>query len=166
MVEAIPAIVTPKAIKIFEEHGVLTAGECHSRAEISYEDYTKKIDIEARTMIDMGLKQIKPAVIKYTKEIADAVASLKAVGADASVEEELLKELTTELNNLSNCIIKLKEALASASAVEDIEAQAVAYKDNVFTAMAQLREPADKLEMMVDETIWPFPTYGQLLFNI
>ena len=166
MVEAIPAIVTPKAIKLFEEHGVLTPAECHSRAEISYEDYTKKIDIEARTMLDMGLKQIKPAVIKYIKEIADAISSLKAIGADAAVEEELLTGLTTELTNLSNCIVKLKEALASAAAIEDIEAQATAYKDKVFTAMAQLREPADKLEMMVDETIWPFPTYGQLLFNI
>lgn len=166
MVEAIPSLVTPESIRLFEEHGVLTAAECHSRAEISYEDYTKKIDIEARTMIDMGLKQIKPAVIKYTKEIADAVASLKTVGADASVEEELLAGLTTELSKLNKGIMQLKEALAGAAAISDIEAQATAYKDHVFAAMVQLREPADRLEMMVDEIVWPFPTYGELLFNI
>ncbi|MGL4790223.1 MAG: glutamine synthetase III [Anaerotignaceae bacterium] len=166
MVDAIPALVTEKTIKLFEEHGVLTETECHSRAEISYEDYAKKIDIEARTMIDMALKQIKPAVIKYAKEIADAVASLKAVNADAAVEEEMLTAITSNLNTLSKAIVTLKAELIAAEAIENVEEQAICYKDKVFAAMEALRVPADELEMIVAENVWPIPTYGELLFKI
>ena len=77
MVDAIPALVTDKAVKLFEEFGVFTRAELESRAEIEYETYAKAINIEARTMIDMASKQIIPAVIKYTTQLAKSISAVK-----------------------------------------------------------------------------------------
>ncbi len=94
MVEAIPAITTDKAVELFERFSVFTKAELESRAEIQYEAYAKAINIEARTMIDVASKQIIPAVIKYTKTLADTVNAVKAAGVDASVQTETLKEVS------------------------------------------------------------------------
>ena len=94
MVEAIPALTTDKAINMFEKFKVFTKAELESRAEIKFESYAKAINIEARTMIDMASKQIIPAIIKYTKELADTVVAVKEAGADASVQAELLTEVS------------------------------------------------------------------------
>jgi len=166
VVDAVSALTSEKTIAMYERHGVLTATECHARAEVTYEDYAKKIDIEAKTAIDMASKEIIPAVIAYAKKVADSVASLKAVGADASVEEELLTNITANLKETSDALKNLKVAVAKGDAIEDVAEKAFFFKDVVFPAMNAVREPADKLEMLVDEKDWPFPTYGELLFNI
>ena len=143
MVEAIPALTTDKAINLFEKYKVFTKAELESRAEIKYENYSKAINIEARTMIDMATKQIIPAVIKYTKELADTINAVKAAGAGVSVQSELLTEI-------------------SALLVE----QARYYHFTVVQAMAALRSPVDKLEMIVDKEAWPMPSYGDLMFEV
>jgi len=166
MVDAIPYYTMPKTIKMFEEHKVLTKVEVESRAEIKYEDYINKMTIEAGTMVDMIAKQIKPAVIDYAGNVASSIAAIEAVGADASVEKELLSDLTVNLAALEKGFKDIKATLAKAQAVDDLKDKANAFKDNVVEAMKKARISADELEMLVDEEYWPFPTYGELLFSV
>ena len=168
-VASIPALITPESVRIFEKHHVLNSIELHSRAEITYESYIKVINIEARTMIDMTKKQIVPAVVKYTSSLAKSINSVKEAvpGADVSVQTELLVAVSAKLTELDAALKKLEKENAAAAAVsEGVEKQAEFYRDHVFTAMAELRVPADALEMMVDQDVWPFPTYGDILFNV
>ena len=168
-VASIPALITPESIRIFEKHHVLNSVELHSRAEITYESYIKVINIEARTMIDMTKKQIVPAVVKYTSSLAKSINSVKEAvpGADVSVQTELLVAVSARLAELDAALKKLEKENAAAAAVSGgVEKQAEYYRDHVFTAMSGLRVPADALEMMVDQDVWPFPTYGDLLFNV
>ena len=166
MIEAADTITTDKAVKLFEKFGIFTKVELESREEIIYETYAKSINIEALTMIDMAGKQIIPAVIKYTKELADTANSVKAAGADASMQVELLKTVSEKLAAMQAALTKLKKLEAEASAMDDVKAQAFFYKDTVREAMDELRRPADELEMIVDKDIWPLPTYGELMFEI
>ena len=166
MVDALECLTEENTIALFEKHKVLTRVELTSRQEVGYETYAKAINIEARTMIDMAKKQIVPAVIKYTTTVAQSVAAVKAVGADASVQEKSLAEISANLVALNEALSKLEDATNKAAAIEDPKAQAIAYRDEVFTAMTDLRTPADALEMLVDKDVWPFPTYADLLFNV
>ena len=159
MVEAIPAMVTDTAVDLFERFGVFTKAELESRAEIQYETYAKAINIEARTMIDMASKQFMPAFIKYTKTLADTVNAVTAAGADASVQKEVLNEVTALMG-------ETKKALDEAAAKEEGAVQANFYHSDVFPAMEALRAPVDKLEMIVDKEAWPMPSYGDLIFEV
>ena len=165
-VDATSVLADPEVIKLFEKHGVFSAVELAAREEVGYENYSKAINIEARTMIDMVKKEIIPAVMEYTTTVAKSVAAVKAVGADASVQEKVLKEITTELSKLDASVVKLEAATDASVKIEDPKAQAIAYRDDVFAQFAEVREPADKLETLVDEKAWPFPTYAELLFNV
>ena len=166
MIEAASTITTDKAVKLFERFGIFTKVELESREEIIYETYAKTINIEALAMIDMAGKQIIPAVVKYSKALADTVNTVKAAGADTSVQAELLGEVSENLAAMQTALAKLKKVEAEASTIEDVKAQAFFYKDTVKAAMDELRAPADKLEMIVDKEIWPIPTYGELMFEI
>jgi glutamine synthetase len=137
-----------------------------SREEIIYETYAKTINIEALTMIDMAGKQIIPAVVKYTKTLADTVNAVKAAGGDASVQTDLLKSVSKKLAAMQKALTKLEKAEEKGSAMEDVKAQAFFYKDTIKAAMEELRAPADELEMIVDKEIWPIPTYGELMFEV
>ena len=163
MVEAIPALTTDKAINMFEKFKVFTKAELESRAEIKFESYAKAINIEARTMIDMASKQIIPAIIKYTKELADTVVAVKEAGADASVQAELLTEVSGLLAESKKALEALKVVTA---AMEEGEDQARFYHSDVVPAMEALRAPVDKLEMIVDKEAWPMPSYGDLIFEV
>ena len=165
-VDATSVLADPEVIKLFEKHGVFSAIELAAREEVGYENYSKAINIEARTMIDMVKKEIIPAVMEYTTTVAKSVAAVKAVGADASVQEKVLKEITTELSKLDASVVKLEAATDASVKIEDPKAQAIAYRDDVFAQFVEVREPADKLETLVDEKAWPFPTYAELLFNV
>jgi len=156
MVEAIPALTTEKAVSMFEKFKVFTKAELESRAEIKFESYAKAINIEARTMIDMASKQIIPAIIKYTKDLADTVVAVKEAGADASVQAELLTEV-------SGLLAETKKALEALKVVAD---QARFYHFDVVPAMEALRTPVDTLEMIVDKEAWPMPSYGDLIFEV
>ena len=166
MVEAIPALTTDKAINMFEQFKVFTKAELESRAEIKFESYAKAINIEARTMIDMASKQIIPAIIKYTKELADTVVAVKEAGADASVQAELLTEVSGLLAESKKALEALKVVTDQAAAMEEGEDQARFYHFDVVPAMEALRAPVDKLEMIVDKEAWPMPSYGDLIFEV
>ena len=166
MVEAIPAITTDKAVKLFERFSVFTKAELESRAEIQYEAYAKAINIEARTMIDMASKQFLPAFIKYTKTLADTVNAVKAAGVDASVQTETLKEVSALMAETKAALDNLVKTTAEAAAKEEGEVQATYYHTEVVPAMDALRAPVDKLEMIVDKEAWPMPSYGDLIFEV
>ena len=166
MVEAIPALTTEKAVSMFEKFKVFTKAELESRAEIKFESYAKAINIEARTMIDMASKQIIPAIIKYTKDLADTVVAVKEAGADASVQAELLTEVSGLLAETKKALEALKVVADQAAAMEEGEDQARFYHFDVVPAMEALRTPADTLEMIVDKEAWPMPSYGDLIFEV
>ena len=166
MVDAIPALVQPKAINLFETFGVFTEAELRSRAEIKYEAYIKAINIEAKAMIDIAGKQIIPAVISYTTALANSVVAVTNAGANASTQKELLGKVTSYLNEMSAALDKLKSVTAKASAISDVTNKAIFFRDEVTVAMTALRTPADALEMIVDKKYWPFPSYGDLIFEV
>ncbi|MCR5516170.1 MAG: glutamine synthetase III [Lachnospira sp.] len=166
MVDAVSALTTDKAVKLFEEFGVFTKTELESRSEIKYEAYSKAINIEAKTMLDMAAKQIVPAVVSYSTEVANSALAVAEVGCDNSVQKELLTDITTELKAVKEAQAKLSEAVCKAAMIESAKEQAVFYRDVVKTAMDELRKPADKLEMLVDEEYWPFPQYEDLIFEV
>ncbi|SEF93000.1 glutamine synthetase III [Lachnospira multipara] len=166
MVDAVSALTTDKAVKLFEEFGVFTKTELESRSEIKYEAYSKAINIEAKTMLDMAAKQIVPAVVSYSTEVANSALAVAEVGCDNSVQKELLADITTELKAVKEAQAKLSEAVCKAAKVTGAKEQAVFYRDVVKTAMDELRKPADKLEMLVDEEYWPFPQYEDLIFEV
>ena len=166
MVEAIPALTTDKAVKMFEKFKVFTRAELESRAEIKYENYAKAINIEARTMIDMASKQFIPVVIRYTKSLADTVIAVKTAGADASVQAETLEEVTKLLIEAKEANVKLSKLVDEAAMMAEGEKQARFYHFDVVPAMEALRLPVDKLEMIVDKEAWPMPSYGDLIFEV
>ncbi|MDO5392575.1 MAG: glutamine synthetase III [Eubacteriales bacterium] len=167
MVEAIPALVTDKAVNMFEEFGVFTRAELESRVEVKYEAYAKAINIEAKAMIDIARKQIIPAVIKYATSLAASITAIKAAGLDeVEVQTELLKETNALLKETKDALAALEKVEDEAVSMEEGEAQARFYHFSVTPAMEALRAPVDKLEMIVDKEMWPMPSYGDLLFEV
>lgn len=166
MVEAIPALVTEKSVAMFEKFGVFTRLELESRAEIKFESYAKAINIEARTMIDMASKQLIPAVVKYTKTLADTVIAVREAGADVTVQSETLAEVSVYLKESKAALEELKRVTETAAEMEMGEEQARYYRFTVCPAMNALRKPIDELEMIVDKEAWPMPSYGDLIFEV
>ncbi|ADH61039.1 glutamine synthetase catalytic region [Thermoanaerobacter mathranii subsp. mathranii str. A3] len=168
-VEAIPALIKEKNIKVMEKHGVLSKVELESRYEISLENYIKTINIEALTMLDIAKRQILPAVITFATKIAESINSVKATGlnADISAQTELLEEVSTLMSEFKKNISELENAVNEASNMNgDSYSKACYYRDVVFAKMGILREIGDKLETIVDAELWPLPTYADMLFNI
>ena len=168
MVEAIQAYTAPDSIKLFEKFGVFTKAELESRVEIEYETYAKTINIEAKAMIDIAGKQLIPAVIKYTTMLANSLSAVNNAcpEADTSVQKELLLETSALLSEAKVALSKLTDATETAQKMEQGQAQAEYYRDEVTTAMEALRAPIDQLEMIVDKELWPMPSYGDLLFEV
>ena len=166
MIEAAGTLTTDKAVRLFEKFHIFTKVELESREEIIYETYAKTINIEALAMIDMAGKQIIPAVVKYSRSLADTVNAVKEAGADPAVQAELLQKVNTGLAAMQAALRRLEAVEKEASAMTDAKTQAFFYKDTVKAAMEELRAPADELEMIVDKKIWPIPTYGELMFEI
>ena len=167
MVDAIPALTTPKAVKLFEEFHVFTKTELESRAEIQYEIYAKAINIEAKTMIDIATKQIIPAVIKYTTVLAGSINAVKAAGPiDVSVQMDLLEKCTALLKDTNSAMNRLSKVVAKVPEIPEGRERAVYCKDEVCKAMTELRTPVDELEMLVDKEMWPMLSYGDLIFEV
>lgn len=167
MVDAIPALNTEKAVALFEKFGVFTKAELDSRVEIEYETYAKEINIEAKAMIDIAGKQIIPAVIKYTTQLADSINAVKAASsADISTQTGLLVQTSDLLTEASKALTELTRITDEGAAMEEGREQAVFYRDKVKAAMDALRTPVDKLEMIVDKELWPMPSYGDLIFEV
>ncbi|MDE5699746.1 MAG: glutamine synthetase III [Lachnospiraceae bacterium] len=166
MIEAASTITTDKAVALFEKFGIFTRVELESREEIIYETYAKTINIEALTMIDMAGKDIIPAVASYAGDLANCVIAIKEAGVGAEAQMEMLMEVDALLAEAKKALNTLKAVEAGASKIADAKELAFYYKDTVKAAMDALRAPIDKLEMIVDSTIWPIPTYGDLMFEV
>ena len=168
MVDAVPELIKPETVAMFERMHVLSKVELESRVEINYENYAKVINIEAKTMIDMAGKKFIPAIIKYNTSLAQSINSVKAAcpSADISVQSELLTKCSTKLAEAQSALASLKEVTAQAAEKEEGKEQAEFFKDVVKPAMDALRAPIDELEMVVDKEFWPVPTYGDLLFEV
>ena len=167
LVDAVSAFTNEDNIAMFEKFAVLSKAEMESRAEIYYENYAKQINIEAKTMLDMAKKQIVPAVMEYSADMAKGVNDLKAVGVDTSVQEGILNDIATELKAMTAAVAKLEKLDEKAIDLEDdMEKAARCFHDEVFATMEEVRTPADKLEALVDKKYWPFPQYEDLLFYV
>ena len=166
MVEAVETLTTDKAVKLFEKFGIFTRAELESREEILYETYAKTINIEALTMIDMASKQILPAVIRYTRTLADTVIAVREAGAEPQVQSDLLKETGRLLAEAKKALEALKAADEEAAAMPEGKEQAFFYKDVVRKAMEELRTPVDALETIVDKDVWPLPSYADMMFEV
>ncbi|HHY81656.1 MAG TPA: glutamine synthetase type III [Clostridiales bacterium] len=166
-IDAIPVLIKEKNVNALEKHGVLSRTEVYSRYEICLENYIKTIRIEALTMVEMASRQILPASLAYVRKVADTVASLNAAGADSSFVKEELDKLVSLTSGLKASIDKLSAKIEEVDMHEgDSLAHARAYKDAIIPLMNELRSVADKLETMVDASLWPIPTYGDLLFGV
>lgn len=165
-VEALKYMATPEAAKLFEKYKVLTKGELHSRYEIYLEQYAKHINIEALASIDMVKKQYIPAIIGYTEELAQTINKLKSAGASAVVQKELLGQISELLESANENLNKLEGALKKAQAIHHAPEKAEAYRDKVFTAQAELRKDIDALECMIPSSVWPVPSYADMLFKL
>ncbi|MCI5700461.1 MAG: glutamine synthetase III [Lachnospiraceae bacterium] len=166
MVEAIPALTTEKSVKLFTDFNVFTEAELKARAEIQFEAYAKAINIEAKTMIQMASKQLIPAIIKYATSLADSVNTVKAAGANASVQAGLLEKVSDLLVQSQKALDNLTAITNEAASQDEGQKQAVFYHDVVVPAMNELRAPIDELEMIVDKEVWPYPSYADLLFEV
>lgn len=168
MVSSIPSLTTPKAVELFERFGVFTRTELESRSEIMYETYAKVTSIEARTMIHMASKHYIPAVVRYTTRLADSICKVRAACPMASVEvqTELLQETSALLTEAKRALRALEDGMARCGDFECIGELANFCHDVLTPAMAALRTPIDRLELLVDKDIWPVPTYGDLMFEV
>jgi glutamine synthetase len=165
-VDALKAFISEKAFKLFEKYEVLSHKELHSRYEIYVEHYSKQINIEALTAIDMTKKQFIPAATEYATFLADSVASFNALSMPAPVQEDLLKKTAALLSSAYKNLVKIEAATAKAQATSDVVKQAETYRDKVVTSMRALRADVDGLEMVVPRDMWPVPTYVELLFKL
>lgn len=165
-IEATKALIAAKNIAVMEKFNVLSKVEMESRYEVAIENYSKIVNIEALTEIEIAKREILPAVIKFETKLAASINNVKAAAAsaDVSVQTELLNNVSKLAASLSKNIAILEDETDKATKIEDAYDQGFAYRFKVFEQMGTLREDADKLETMVDKNIWPFPTYSELLF--
>jgi glutamine synthetase len=166
-VETMPELIDPANVAVLEKHGVLSSVESHSRYEIMAENYIKIVNIEALTMIEMAGRRILPASMKALKETADTVSSLKAAGFPNSAVDEVFQEISVSVKDLKTSLDCLNATVVSAESVHGTALEHATYfRDQVIPCMQELRIAADKLESIVDASIWPFPTYADLLFRV
>ena len=166
MIEAAPALTTDKSISLFEKFGIFTKTELQTREEVVYETYAKTIHVEAVTMAEMASNQIIPACVKYATELAASVRELSGVGVDASTEKILLSDVTCRIEDMKKALDKLCADVERSADIAGERDKAFFYKDTIIPDMASLRKPADELELIVDKNLWPFPTYGELMFEV
>ena len=165
---ALPALIDPKNIALMEEFGVLTKVEMHSRYEVEMEHYSKIINIEALTMLEMARKQLLPAINAYMSEVANTAASKLAVSEAISVRSETktLTRLSTDADAMSDAIDALQAAVDTAEAMTDESAKAVSFHDDVLPKMDALRAAADDAETICGEDYWPLPSYSKMLYYV
>ena len=168
IVDAVPALLTPKAEALFTKFGIYTKAELEARAEIMYETYDKVLKIEAKTMTHMAGKHYVPAAITYTTRLAESITAVTAAcpQADLTVQRELLEKVSLRLTAATKALNSLTELVEQVDAMEDVKEMALAYHDQIVPAMAALRKPVDEMELLVDKSIWPVPTYGDLMFEV
>ena len=165
---ALPALIEPKNIALMEDFGVLTKVEMESRYEVEMEHYSKIINIEALTMLEMARKQLLPAVNSYMSELANTAASKLAVSENISVRSETktLTKLSADADAMSDAVDTLQDAVDASKALPTEAEKAVAFHDNVLPAMDALRAAADDAETICGEDYWPLPSYSKMLYYV
>ena len=165
---ALPALIEPKNIALMEDFGVLTKVEMESRYEVEMEHYSKIINIEALTMLEMARKQLLPAVNAYMSEVANTAASKLAVSENLSVRSETkaLTRLSADADAMSDAVDELQAAVDAAKALSDESVKAVAFHDDVLPKMDALRAAADDAETICGEDYWPLPSYSKMLYYV
>jgi glutamine synthetase len=168
MVEAIPMLVSDKAISLFEKHKVYSKSELASRRDVLYDSYSKAINIEAKTMIMMVSVQYIPAVIKYTKLLAESINSVREAlpESDISVQKGLLMESSKLLSEAQTALQSLRILVQEAGTKIILSERAEFFYHKVKPVMAELRKPIDALECIIDKDLWPVPSYGELLYEL
>ena len=167
-VDAIECLTYTDTINMFERQGVLSKAELEARAEISYELYSKTINIEARTMIEMASRKFIPAAVKHAKLIADTINAVTAAldETEADNTREMLGECLELLGDARRALKRLNDNVNTAARISDEQEKAHYFRDYVVRAMRDLREPIDSLELLVDAELWPVPTYGEMIFEV
>ncbi|AYF41176.1 glutamine synthetase III [Ethanoligenens harbinense] len=163
---AIKALLDEKNRNVLEKHGVLVGKEIDARYEILLENYAKIINIEALTLVDITFRQLVPAAFKYAKTLSDSIASFKAAGVDVSGNTAYLEKVLGLSKSIVAKAEALKAAAEAAGALETNFDSALAYRENVLSAMNDLRSDIDTLEPIVPADIWPVPVYTDLLFRV
>ena len=167
-VDAIPCLTEEKAVRVFEKFGVMNETELCSREEILYEAYSKTINIEAKTMIDMASKLYIPSVIGYITQVAESINAVKAAvpAANVSVQEKILLQASDLLAEAESEMEMLRKKVEKAAKTAGTEQLARCFRDEVYPQMAKLRAPIDALERIVDKEYWPVPQYQDLMFEV
>lgn len=163
-VDSILTICEPENLKLFNKHNVLNKAELHARMEILLENYSKTLNIEAKTMLNIGRRQILPAAIAYVGKIAGTIDDLDDAGIKPTVQKKLAGKINDLIAQLSENLDVLETTTAKAKEIEKSDKKALAFKDRVVPAMRDVRAAADELETLVDAELWPLPTYVQMLF--
>ena len=164
--EATCILTDEKNVKLFETHKVFTYTEIVSRQQIMFQNYSRIVNIEALTLIDMAKKDIYPAINSYVTKIANAVMSKKSIGVDASEDVELIKRLSLLSGKIYSNTEKLEKLTTQAKAIKDAKEQAFFYLDKVLSLMKEIRSFIDEAEKNTSSSDWPFPTYSELLFSV
>ena len=165
-VDAHKAFTTQKSKDVFAKYGVLSNEELHSRYEIYIEQYAKCINIEAMTALKMLKTLYIPVIIGFTDSLAGTVAKVKAAGSSSDVQSGLLKMVTTLLESIVTKTMKLETNTVKAQETNDTVKKAETYRDNVFTALAEVRKDVDAAEKIMPAGLWPVPTYADMLFKL
>ena len=166
-VESIKSLTDPHTIEIMKRNGIFSKTELESFSEIYYDNYSKYINIEALTMIDMVSKKYIPCVVKYMNNLAETIKKKKKASSSAntSVIEKLLDDTSKLLLKAKLSLENLKEKIGIAKSKPRGSEKALYYRKEIFPLMAELRKPIDELELLVDSNLWPVPSYGELLFK-
>ena len=166
--QALGYFLREENIRLFSRHHVFSATEMRSRYEILMENYNKVINIEATCMCTMVKKTLMPAVIEYSRTLAETALAKRQLSQaiDTSVEETLVAKISSCIAKLSERLTALSAAIAESEAMTDVTQQGLFSRNTVFAAMEQLRAVADELELIVAKKYWPFPTYGDILYSV
>ena len=168
-VDAALVLTRESTVELYEKHKVLNRTELESRYEINLEQYSKQINIEALTMIDMAKHQIIPSAVKYSTQLAQSINAIKTASSavDVSVQDGLLQELGTLLVSFKAKLNTLEKDTQNASTATDSAYElGVFYRDVIFKDMQELRLYGDQLETIIDAELWPLPTYARMLFML
>lgn len=166
--DALPHYISEKNEKLLTEHGIFTKAELYSRYEVKLENYVKTLHIESCTMAEIIQKELLPSVTAYMEQIARTASLKKSVVPDISVtsESSLLKKLTSLADTMAADLETLQADTAKAESCGDPLEKAKTYQKTVLADMDTLRKSADAAEVLIPESILPYPTYGTLLFSI
>ena len=164
--EALPAFISPKSIALFTKHGVFTESECHARYEILLENYCKTINIEALASVDLVYQEIIPSILAYENDIAALLARKQGTTASTALESSILERLSKMSDTMYKRLESLESSIITVKNETDSHALAVAYREQVFTKMNELRCVVDEIELIVGKKYWSLPSYSDLLYSV